>query len=240
MLAPYTSNRQGSGFQDESISRLWPVLLIRGILLAFLLVACSGIDQLEFDTEHTRISLAPNDLASAGIGFLTPTTATGREADKQSLALIFAKQLQELRPEIRVAPLAEILSAVNSEGLNIEYRQMYQDYMETSVLDGLVLRKVADASNVRYLAILSLAGFRQETRGRFSLLGLRLFDTKQANMRLFLQIWDSHNGSVAWEGGQELNLAYDSSREKPVTFHEVAKIAAKHLYSRLPGANAGQ
>lgn len=222
------------------MSRLWPVLLIQGILLAFLLVACSGVGQLEFDAEHNPISLGPNDLASAGLGFLTPTAATGREADKQALAMIFAKQLQELRPEIRVTPLAKIVSAVNSENLNTEYRQMYEDYMETAVLDGVVLRKVADASNVRYLAILSLAGFRQETRGRFSLLGLRLFDTKQANMRVFLQIWDSHNGSVAWEGGQELNLAYESSREKPVTFHDIAKIAAKQLYSRLPGANADQ
>ena len=68
------------------------------------------------------------------------------------------------------------------------------------------------------------------------MLGLRLFDTKQANLRVFLEIWDSETGSVAWEGSQELNFAYDSSREKPVTFHDVAKIAAKQLYSHLPGA----
>jgi len=209
------------------------------VLLVFL-VSCSGIDQVQFDTEFSRISLGPNDLPTHGIGFLTPTAATGREADKQSLAHNFAEQLKQQRPEIKVIPMAEILSAVNANDLNVQYKQMYQDYKETAVLDGSVLRKIGEASDVRFLAQLSLGGFRQETRGRFSLLGFRLFDTKQANMRVFMQIWDSETGSVAWEGGQELNFAHETSKEKPVTFHDVAKFSAEQLYSRLPGASADQ
>jgi hypothetical protein len=201
------------------------------VLSAIALLACSGIDQVETDIEHTLISLGPTDLELSGIGFLTPTAATGREADNQSLALNFAKQLAQLRPEVNVVPLPQVLSAVNASNLNSEYKQMYQDYQETAVLDGAVLKKIGMASGVRYFAKLSLAGFRQETRGRFSLLGLRLFDTKQANLRIFMEIWDSHTGSVAWEGGQELNFAYESTREKPVTFHDVAKIAATQMYN---------
>ncbi len=238
MHTPYAMNRQGFRFRHESTSWLRLARFAAGICFVFQFIACSGIGQLQFDTEYTRFSLGPTDLETSGIGFLTPTAATGREADNQSLALNFAKQLEELRPEIKVIPLAKILSAVNAANLNAEYKQMYQDYVETAVLNGEVLKKIGVASGVRYFAKLSLASFRQETRGRFSLLGLRLFDTKQANLRVFMEIWDSHTGSVAWEGGQELNYAYDSSREKPVTFHDMTKIAAKHLYSHLPGANA--
>lgn len=239
MSTPFNRYRFAIFFTPESTSRVRLNNTLLSLFLVLFLSSCAGIDQVEFDTEYSLISLEPTDLQTHGIGFLTPTAATGREADKQSLAHNFAEQLELLRPAIRVIPLAGILSAVNRYDLNSEYKQMYQDYNETAVLDGKVLKKLGEATGVRYLAQLSLASFRQETRGRFSLLGMRIFDTKQANLRVFMQIWDSQSGSVAWEGSQELNFAYDTSREKPVTFHDVAKFSAEQLYSRLPGAPDG-
>jgi hypothetical protein len=176
--------------------------------------------------------------ALGGCGFLTPSAATGREADKQALALSFATRLEADRTDLRVVPLPAILSAVNAAELDQDYKQMFRDYLETGILDGALLKRIGEISQVRYLAQLNLASFEQASRGRFSLVGLRFVDTKQANIRVFLQIWDSQTGSVAWEGGGEVNYAFESMTERPVTFQQVSATAADRIYAGLPRSAA--
>jgi len=197
---------------------------------------CSAIDQQQYDTEHSGISLGPHDLEDYGIGFLTPSAATGREADKQALAMNFAKTLQEMRPDVVVLPLPKVLSAVNTADLDEQYKQIYRDYLETGILEGSILRRVGGVTDVRYFAQLSLASFDRQSRGRFSFFGLRISHTEVGNVRVFMQIWDARNGTVAWEGSTELNFAYESGAEKPVTFQVVTRMAAEQLFSLLPGA----
>lgn len=203
------------------------------------LVAC-GSGQLTYNVEHTGLSLGPTDLEAHGIGFLTPAAGTGREADKQALAQSFAKALGQARPAVRVRGLAEVLNSVNAADLDQEYKAMYRDYLQTGILDADVLADVGQTSRVRYLAQLSLAGFSQGNRGRLSFLGLRMLDTKQGNLRIFLQIWDAESGTVVWEGSGELNFAYDTGREHPVTFAELCRLTAARLFAELPGAGASE
>ncbi len=204
------------------------------LIASMTIIGCSAIDQVRYDAEYTAISLGPNDLEEGGIGFLTPSAATGREADKQALAMSFAKKLQEMRPDVSVVPLPEVLSAVNAVDLDEEYKKMYRDYLETGILEGSILRRFADLGSIRYFAQLSLASFTQGSRGRFSFLGLAISHTASANMRVFVQIWDARNAKVAWEGYTELNYAYETSAEKPVTFHDVAELAAEKMFLQLP------
>jgi hypothetical protein len=203
---------------------------------ALLIAGCGATEQIRFEVDVTSLGLGPADLEQYGVGFLTPAAATGREADKQALAHSFAGALEKARPEARVVQLAEILSAVNAADLDQQYKRMYRDYLETGILEGSVLRRVGEEGRVRYLAQLSLADFQQQSRGRFSLLGLRLFDTKQANLRVFMQLWDSSTGGVAWEGSAELNYAYESAAENPAPFLTAATLSASRLYEELPGA----
>jgi len=207
---------------------------IFSLIAALMLAGCAGISQREVNTQHTAFTLKPGDLGAGGIGFLTPAAATGREADKQALAQSFAKQLAEMRPGVRIASLSDILSAVNSVDLGREYKRMYSDYLETGILDGSILCEIGTAGEVRYLAQLSLGGFEQYGRSRFGLLGLRLLDTKVANLRVFLQIWDTESAGVAWEAATELNVAHETGAERPVTFHDVSRLAAEELFARLP------
>ena len=210
---------------------------VRGlaVCLHLLLAACSS-GQLNYNVEHTGLSLGPDDLEADGIGFLTPAAGTGREADKQALAQSFAKALGEARPAVKVRGLAEVLNGVNAANLDQEYKSMYRDYLQTGILDADVLADVGKTSRVRYLAQLSLAGFSQGNRGRFSFFGLRMLDTKQGNLRIFLQIWDAESGTVVWEGSGELNFAYDTGRENPVTFAELCRLTAARIFAELPGA----
>jgi len=206
------------------------------ILLAALLglCACESTPQIYSNPKHQILQLAQTDLRAGGLAFLTPSTVTGQEEDKQTLAYVFASTLQSERPDIRFVPLSSTISAVNRAGLADTYRRMYHDYRDTGVFETDVMRRVAQATGVRYLGQLKLARMDQSSRGRFGLLGLNLVNTQYAYMRVFFQVWDSRDGSIVWEGIDEVTLAMDTGKELPMSFQSVAEQAAKNLVQRLP------
>ena len=111
---------------------------------------------------------------------------------------------------------------------------MYNDYRDTGLFSGALLRKVADATGARYVAQLKLQGFEQGSRDRFGIFGIRIVENKYAHIRLFRQIWDSRGGSIAWEGMQELRQATDTTTEEPVMLRTVLERTARDLIARLP------
>jgi len=204
------------------------------IVLALAFSGGCSTDQIHATVKYKDISLRCCGLEAHGLGFITPSTVTGQEQDIQSLAFIFASRLEKQRPDIRVVSLPEVLSAVNQANMADEYKQMYVDYSDTGIFAQESLRKVGQITGVQYLAQLKLSSFNQSSKGRFNLLGLRLFQTKEANIRLFLQIWNSELGSIVWEGTEELNYAWDTSKEIPVTFQLVVEEIAENLINKLP------
>jgi hypothetical protein len=98
------------------------------------------------------------------------------------------------------------------------------------------LRRVGEVSGARYLGLLELADFDQSANKRFGIGGLRVMDTKIASIRVSWQIWDSVAGAIAWEGSDEIHYAYDTGRERPVSFAFVAEQAAANLISRISQA----
>lgn len=185
-------------------------------------------------TQVLAINLRTEDLRTAGIAFITPSTVTGQEEDKQALALAFLEVLRKVRPDLRIVPLPETLGAVNREGLTREYRQMFEDYRLTGIFDRETLQKVAKVTGVRYMAQLKLGAFRQEAKGRWGFLGIRMMETKTSTIRLFLQIWDSNDGSVAWEGSQESTVSRESMAEENIPLKNIVEESARDLVARLP------
>ena len=209
---------------------------MKKILLAICLAAsgCSSTLQVYSTPENETRNLSAQALREGGIAFLTPSTVTGQEEDKQALAYVFAAALRSKRPDIRLVPLSETIGAINRAGLAEGYRAMYHDYRDTAVFDGRIMKQVAQATGARYLAQLKLANMQQGARGRFGLLGLNILNTHYANMRLFMQVWDSRDGSIVWEGIDELTLAMDTGREQPIAFRKIAERAAEDMIARLP------
>jgi len=203
------------------------------LLAAGMLSGCS-VDQVHSTADHTDFSLDKNDLETYGLAFITPSTVTGQEEDKQTLAFAFAKVMQEQRPDIRVVTLPETISAINIADATADYKLMYVDYRDTGVFKRDLLKKVGDITGTRYLSQLKLSEFSQNSNDRFSLFGLRLLQTKEANIRMFFQIWDSSNGTIAWEGTEEMSYSWDTGSEKPVTFRTIVEKTAQNLVSRLP------
>lgn len=195
--------------------------------------ACS-LHQVHSDANHQTFSLRPGDLERSGLAFITPSTVTGQEEEKQAVAFVFAEVLKERRPAIRVLALAETLSAVNAAGLADEYRKMYADYRDTGIFKRDILAQVGAVTKTRYVAQLKLAGFTQSSSNRFGILGIRIVDTRSARIRLFFQVWDTTDGTIAWEGVHEMDYAFESMEEKAVTLRTILKETAQALVDRLP------
>ena len=185
-------------------------------------------------TQVLVINLSSEDLRKGGLAIITPSSATGQEEDRQALALAFTEVLLNVRPDLRVVSLPQTLSAINRAGFTREYRQMFEDYRLAGIFDNEALQKVASVTGARYVAQLKLGAFRQESKDRFGMLGLRMLQTKTSTIRLFLQIWDSTYGSVAWEGAQESTLSHESMAEEYVSMKSIVQESARDLLKRLP------
>jgi hypothetical protein len=198
------------------------------------LVGCSVAPQSHSAGRDQVLTLAPGDLERYGIALVTPSTVTGQEEERPAVALTLAEVLRAERPGIRVVTLPETLGAVNEAGLADAYRQMYEEYRNTGLFRRETLALLGKATNVRFVAQLKLSGFAQESSGRFSALGFRIIETKRADVRVYLQIWDTSNGSVAWEGLQETTYSRESFSEQRVTLRTVLAEALTELVRRLP------
>jgi hypothetical protein len=207
----------------------------RALFLVLAAMAGCSTSPIQYATLNDHeISLHKGDLEAAGIAFVTPSTITGQEQEKQTVALTFTDVMSHERPGVKVVTLAETLSAVNKAGLVDAYRRMYEDYRDTALLPGDVLRRLGASTGARYIGQLKLQGFAQSSKNRFGVLGLRIMDTQLGDVRLYFQIWDSRDGAIAWEGMQELRVAVDTTSERPVTLRALLERTAHDLIAKVP------
>lgn len=203
------------------------------LLFAACMITGCFIPQKQYTDKHRDFSLGKGELATYGLAFITPSTVTGQEEEKQSLALIAAEVFKEKRPDIRCVALAETLSAVNRAGLSEQYKEMYIDYRDTGLFKKDMLKKVGDLTGVKYVAQIKLAGFSQGNKDRFQFLGLRLIETRKADLRMVFQIWNTNDGTIAWEIAEELSYAQDTVFSGSVPLRTVLENVLENLVSHL-------
>jgi len=208
---------------------------MRGLLFALPLLAGCATGLIYFPkVQQQVISLHKGDLEAGGIAFITPSTVTGQEQEKEAVALTFTDVLKIERAQLKVSTLAETLGAVNKAGLADTYRRMYLDYRDSGLFSAEALSRIGAATGARYVAQLKLQSFSESSKNRFGFLGLRLVETQYADVRLFLTVWDSRDGSVAWEAMQELRISRESTSEEPLMLRRVLEHSARELIARLP------
>ena len=208
--------------------------VLAGVSILHLLSACSSTPQVQRALDFEDFSLQPGDLREHGVAFLTPSSITGHEQDRQTVAFVFARVLRKERPEIPVVTLAETLSRINEADLEVEYRDRLDHMDATGGLPAETLARVGEATGARYVVMLKLASFRSESSRRFGLFSIRILTTKIATLRLFYQVWDTQQGAIAWEANQEMTLAYDTYRESVVTFESMVSAIARDLIAKMP------
>jgi hypothetical protein len=197
------------------------------------LAGCTSVQVLPSSSTRT-INLAAGALEAHGIAFITPSTTTGREEEKQAVAHVFGEAIKRERANVKVVALPETLSAVNKANMAEPYKRMYEEQRDTGLFQRSMLQRVGELTGSRYIAQIQLQEFSEGAKERFGIFGLRIVETRYARTRLFLTIWNSTDGSIAWEGMEELTYAHERVSEEPVTFQKAVDQAAKHLIARLP------
>jgi hypothetical protein len=209
------------------------VLVVSGCLVA----ALGGCVTQSFPAAQSqRLALAGGELEAHGVAFITPSTVTGQEEEKQAVALIVAQVMNAERTSIKVVTLPEALNAINRAGLSDDYKRMYDEYRDTGLFKRDMLGRIGALTGTRYIAQIKLQGFTQGAKERFGAFGLRIVETRYANVRLFMQIWDSYDGTIAWDGMQEMLYSRERLRltEKPITLQVAVERAARGLVKTLP------
>jgi len=219
---------------ERIVERCLSIIVWLIIFLVCGLISGCFVPQKQFTDQHQTLSLKQNELSANGIAFITPSTATGQEEEKQGLALMVADILKKKRTDIRCVTLAETLSAVNKAGLSEDYKGMYTDYRDTGLFKKDILKKVGELTGTRYVAQLKLANFNQGNRDRLSVLGLRLIETRKADIRLILQIWDTTDGTIVWEGAEELSYATDTPFSGNVPLRIMVEEVSENLIANMP------
>jgi len=202
--------------------------------VAVVITGCSSSPQVQRSLRYEAVTLQLGDLERDGLAFITPSSVTGQEQDRQGVAFLFAQVLEQERPEIPVTTLAETLGEINSSNLQREYKDMFEFYDVTGILPGDTLQRISEVTGQRYIAMLKLASYEKYSSGRLRIIGIRFLTTKSATLRLFYQIWDSETGGIAWEANQEITVAYDTVAEVVVSFETMVQYIAKDLIARLP------
>ena len=220
--------------RERIVGRCLSIIVWLIIFLVCGLISGCFVPQKQFTDQHQTLSLKQNELSANGIAFITPSTATGQEEEKQGLALMVADILKKKRTDIRCVTLAETLSAVNKADLSEDYKGMYTDYRDTGLFRKDVLKKVGELTGTRYVAQLKLANFNQGSRDRFSFFGLRVIETRKADIRIVLQIWDTTDGTIAWEGAEELSYATDSPFSGNVPLRIMVEEVSENLIANMP------
>lgn len=125
--------------------RTWQFLTVPLLGAALLLGGCAG-PQSYSTTQIQAPHLEAGNLRTYGLAFITPSSATGQEEDKQALALAFGEILRQARPNLRIVSLSDTLSAVNRSGITGDYKRMFEDYRVTGMFDQPALQKVAEVT----------------------------------------------------------------------------------------------
>lgn len=208
----------------------------RRLFLLPLLLALAGCATTQvFPTlNHRNISLQAGALEKSGLAFITPSTVTGQEEEKQGVALVFASAFGRARPAIHVSALPDTINAVNRAGIEDGYRRMYAEYRDTGLFPRERLQEVAKATGARYIAQIKLQGFGQGAKERFGALGFRIVETRFVNVRVFLQIWDGTQGTIAWEGMAEILDSKERVSEQPEVVSLALDRAAVRLLELMP------
>ncbi|NWF91694.1 MAG: hypothetical protein HXY46_02155 [Syntrophaceae bacterium] len=217
-------NRKGSKAK-------FPILI--GILSILSLFGCAGpFRQAKFFVERPY-SEPDFNLKGVRIGFLTPSSALGLEEDRWILLNILADTFKEMREDVEVIPPSRILSLINQSGMAEEYNRMIHLYHTSGVFDKTILQKIKKAIGVQFLVHLKLASFNQYAFTRLSTFGLRVIDSQEAKMRIFMQIWDVE-GRIVWESSAEGIITQEEFRARPISFNELAKATSRKLIEKLP------
>jgi len=191
--------------------------------------------QLSLDSHES--SQAPNfsgqDLVNGKV-LILPTIGESQAAYKAIVGAILVDTLQELRKEIPITPPDQVISLVNAMDKTEIYSEIMKEYLAIGILRKGPAAKIGQLTKCRYLMLPVLVEHETHRDTRLSFFGLKVAETREADLRLFLQIWDSTTGELVWQGTGSATIATDNILSVPVLTEELARRVWRDLVTKIP------
>ena len=159
----------------------------------------------------------------------------GLHGNEMPLDLLLEEVVQKVAPEIHVIGARHSMSQINQQGLAAEYTQMRIDAELSYILNRESLKKIGIAIGARFVFQPRLAAFAQVMTDRwtFPALGVLLMQTRSADLRVSLQLWDTRTGELLWVSMAEGTLQSEAASRDFVYFEDAARVALGSIIADL-------
>lgn len=237
-IGPARAGRRPAGVKEDRARRgafrkaraLFPALLL------LLLTACASdpLGQTNFRAREPFRS--PDSIFGNGtsVALFAASNAERGFEYRELLGDFTEEALRSSRPEIRIVPYWDTLSIINSGGLSADFSRMLKEYYSTGILESTRLQKIGRLLGVNYIIYPKLVEFNQGQSNRLSVFGLSIFKTHESQIKLYMEVWNTETGKIAWVGSAEANMASEKLMARPIPFEEITRYAIESLVQRIP------
>ncbi|HKY71697.1 MAG TPA: hypothetical protein VJL88_07235 [Nitrospira sp.] len=206
----------------------WRVTASFVIICAVMSGCSSSIYGWQVRTNSTAFapSFDPGSLSSEPVAVLGALTMPGLRGNEVGLDLMLGEVLQRVAPHIRIVNQQQTISQINQQGLATVYNQMRIDAEQSHILDRESLKKVGSAIGVRYVFQPRLAAFTQNMYDRWTFpgFGVVVSQTRQSNLRMSVQLWDSTTGELVWASMAEGTMQSEAFAKDPVYLEDTMRV----------------
>jgi hypothetical protein len=189
---------------------------------------------------RTTSTALPPSFSSAALGqepvaIFGALSMPGLHGNEMALDHLLGEVLRKVAPHMHVISSRDSMSQINQQGLAAEYTQMRIDAEQSYILNRESLRKIGAGIGARYVFQPRLSAFAQAMTDRwtFPALGILIMQTRSADLRLSLQLWDTKTGELLWVSMAEGTLQSEAASRDYVYFEDTARVALGSMIADL-------
>jgi hypothetical protein len=200
------------------------------VLIIALATGCSSSIygwQVRTSSAQFSPSFDPGKLGQEPVAVFGALTMPGLRGNEVGLDFMLAQVLHRVAPQIQIVSPRGSMSKINEQGLASEYTQMRADAEQSHILNREILTKIGTAIGARYVFQPRLAAFTQimYDRWTFPAVGVVISQTRQCNLRMSVQLWDTMTGELLWASMAEGTMQSEAVSKDPVYFEDAARVA---------------
>jgi hypothetical protein len=171
-------------------------------------------------------SFDPGALGQESVGVFGALTMPGLRGNEVGLDFMLGEVLHRVAPHIHIVSQQQTISKINQQGLAGEYAQMRADAEQSHILDREPLRKLGVAIGARFVFQPRLAAFTQNMYDRWTFpgFGVVLSQTRQSNLRMSVQLWDTKTGELLWASTAEGTMQSEALAKDPVYLEDAVRV----------------
>jgi hypothetical protein len=171
-------------------------------------------------------SFDPGSLGQEPVAVLGALTMPGLRGNEVGLAYMLGEVLHRVAPHLHIVNQLRTVSQINQQGLAPEYMQMRADAEQSHVLNRDILKKIGVAIGARFVFQPRLAAFTQimYDRWTFPAFGVVISQTRQSNLRVSVEFWDTLTGELVWASMAEGTMQSEAFAKDPVYLEDTVRV----------------